>query len=272
MHAFNSIRCVERFIKMKGKKSAVGIEVENITKVFNRRTVLNDLSFSVQPGEVFVLMGPSGTGKSVLLRLMAGLDSATSGHICIEGTPLKEVKRKNKYVLGLVFQAGALFNSLSIFDNLALYFREHRSCSEADISKRIERVLTLLNLKGTEHQMPSSLSGGMKKRVALARGLLMEPDVLLFDEPTSELDLLTASSIIELIGSVNRRLGITTVIASHDILLAKSIGHHIGILQKGTLDAVYTPETLLHSENAFIKNFLNPTIDLDHPQFPSFLL
>ena len=254
------------------KRTAVGIQMQHLTRVFNGKNVLNDLNFSVQPKEIFVLMGPSGTGKSVLLRLIAGLDEATLGSICINGMPLKEVKRKNKYVLGLVFQAGALFNSLSIFDNLALYFREHRLCSEKEMTKRIERMLEMLNLKGIENQMPSSLSGGMKKRVALARGLLMEPDVLLFDEPTSELDLLTASSIIELIGSVNRRLGITTVIASHDILLAKSIGHHIGVLQNGTLGEIYTPETLLHSDNAFIKNFLNPTINLDHPQFPSFLL
>ena len=254
------------------KKSAVGIEGKHVTKVFNKKTVLNNVNFSVQPGKIFVLMGPSGTGKSVLLRLIAGLDTPDTGTICINGTPLKTVKRKNRYVLGLVFQAGALFNSLSIFDNLALYFREHRLCSEKEIIAHIERMLAMLNLKGIEHQMPSSLSGGMKKRVALARGLLMEPDVLLFDEPTSELDLLTASSIIELIGSVNRRLGITTVIASHDILLAKSIGHHIGVLQNGTLGEIYTPETLLHSDNAFIRNFLNPKVDLDHPQFSSFLL
>lgn len=254
------------------KKTAVGIRIEHLTRVFHKKTVLNNVSFSVQPGEIFVLMGPSGTGKSVLLRLIAGLDAPDAGTICINGTPLKEVKRKNTCVLGLVFQAGALFNSLSIFDNLALYFREHRLCSEKEITDRIERMLAMLNLKGIENQMPSSLSGGMKKRVALARGLLMKPDVLLFDEPTSELDLLTASSIIELIGSVNRRLGITTVIASHDILLAKSIGHHIGVLQNGTPGEIYTPETLLHSDNAFIKNFLNPTINLDHPQFPSFSL
>ena len=178
------------------KRAPVGIEAKHVTKVFNGKNVLNDLNFVVQPKEIFVLMGPSGTGKSVLLRLIAGLDEVTSGSICINGMPLKEVKRKNKYVLGLVFQAGALFNSLSIFDNLALYFREHRLCPEKEIAKRIQRVLELLNLKGIEQQMPSSLSGGMKKRVALARGLLMEPDVLLFDEPTSELDLLTASSII----------------------------------------------------------------------------
>lgn len=255
-----------------GKREAVGIQIEHLTRMFNQKIVLNNVNFSVQPGEIFVLMGPSGTGKSVLLRLIAGLDVADAGTICINGMPLKEVKRKNRYVLGLVFQAGALFNSLSIFDNLALYFREHRLCSEKEITARIERMLAMLNLKGIEHQMPAALSGGMKKRVALARGLLMEPDVLLFDEPTSELDLLTASSIIELIGSVNRRLGITTVIASHDILLAKSIGRHIGVLQNGTLEEIDTPETLLHSDNAFIRNFLNPTINLDHPQFPSFLL
>jgi phospholipid/cholesterol/gamma-HCH transport system ATP-binding protein len=257
---------------MDEKKSAVRICVKQVTKTFAKKAVLQNLSFTVQPGEIFIIMGPSGTGKSVLLKLLSGLDQPTSGEIYINDLPLKQVKKSNRYVLGLVFQAGALFNSLSIFDNLALYFREHQICKEAEIEKRITHVLNLLGLKGIEKQMPSSLSGGMKKRVALARGLLMEPDILLFDEPTSELDLLTASSIIELIGYVNRHLGITTVVSSHDILLAKTIGHHIGVLQNGTMDTIYTPETLFQSNNAFIKNFLNPRVNLERPQFPSFLV
>lgn len=257
---------------MGEKKPAVCIRIEQITKRFAKKVVLQNLSFTVQSGEIFIIMGPSGTGKSVLLKLLSGLDQPTSGKIYINDLPLQRVKKENRYVLGLVFQAGALFNSLSVFDNLALYFREHQICDEAEIAQRITHVLTLLNLKGIEQQMPSSLSGGMKKRVALARGLLMEPDVLLFDEPTSELDLLTASSIIELIGYVNRHLGITTIVSSHDILLAKTIGHHIGVLQNGTMDAIYTPETLFQSNNDFIKNFLNPHLNLEHPQFPPFLI
>lgn len=253
------------------EKSAVSIEVSHLNKSFGEHKVLNDLNLIVEAGEIFVLMGPSGTGKSVFLKLLAGLDSLTSGSITINGMPLEKVKKDNQYVIGLVFQAGALFNSMSVFDNLALYFREHALYDEVEIGKRIDKVLDLLNLRNTADLMPSSLSGGMKKRVALARGLLMEPDILLFDEPTSELDPITAASIIEIIGYVNKKLGITTLIASHDISLARSIGHHIGVLQEGCLKEVYTSENLLKSKNVFVQNFLNPVINIQNPQFSSLL-
>ena len=247
------------------KKQAVTIQVNGVSKHFGDHSVLKQLTLTVNPGEIFVLMGPSGTGKSVFLKLLAGLDEPTEGTISINDIPLKKVKKDNKFVLGLVFQAGALFNSMTVFDNLALYFREHALYNEEEIERRISRVLKLLNLESTEHLMPASLSGGMKKRVALARGLLMQPDVLLFDEPTSELDPITSASIIELIGYVNKTFGITTIIVSHDITLAKTIGNHIGVLQNGRIDELYTPSTLVASNNPFVKNFLNPSINIEHP-------
>ena len=259
------------FEKNHFKKSAVSIEVAHVCKQFGTHTVIQDLNLTVEAGEIFVLMGPSGTGKSVFLKLLAGLDALSSGTITINGIPLQQVKKENRFVIGLVFQAGALFNSMTVFDNLALYFREHALYDEAEISKRIAKVLDLLGLNNTADLMPSSLSGGMKKRVALARGLLMEPDVLLFDEPTSELDPITAASIIEIIGYVNKKLGITTLAVSHDISLARSIGNHIGVLQEGSLKEIYTPESLLKSQNPFVQNFLNPTINIQHPQFISLL-
>lgn len=253
------------------KTTPVQITTDHLTRVYEQRTVLNSINFTIQPGEVFVIMGPSGTGKSVLLKLLAGLDTPTSGQVCINNIPLNKAKKQKGYVLGLVFQSGALFNSLSVFDNLALYLREHRICSEEEVKKRIKRVLELVNLKGVEELMPFSLSGGMKKRVALARGLLMEPDVLLFDEPTSELDPISAASIIELIGYINRTLKITTVVSTHDILLAKTIGTHIVVLENGRFDTLYTPETLLKTNNSFIDRFLNPIINIEQPQFKDFL-
>ncbi|MGX8717178.1 MAG: ABC transporter ATP-binding protein [bacterium] len=256
---------------MTAKQKSIQIEVRDLCKRFEDHVVLDQLTLSVNPGEIFVLMGPSGTGKSVFLKLLAGLDRPTSGSIHINGIPLDEVKKEKTFVLGLVFQAGALFNSMSVFDNLALYFREHAICDEEEIANRIARVLKLLNLEFTERLMPSDLSGGMKKRVALARGLLMQPDVLLFDEPTSELDPITAASIIELIGYVNRTLNITTVVVSHDLTLAKSIADHIGVLQNGKIDEIYTKETLLNSKNAFVQNFLNPNINIQHPNFGTLL-
>ncbi len=253
------------------RKAPVSIKINGVCKAFGERIVLNQLNLEVNPGEIFVLMGPSGVGKSVFLKLLAGLDRPDAGHITINRTSLDRVKKTNKYVLGLVFQAGALFNSISVFDNLALYFREHALYDEAEIEKRIFQVLHMLNLQNTAFLMPSNLSGGMKKRVALARGLLMEPDVLLFDEPTSELDPMTAASIIELIGFVNKNLGMTTVIVSHDIILAKNIGTHIGVIQNGKIDEVYTAQTIMCAKNEYVKNFLNPTINLEHPNFLSLL-
>lgn len=253
------------------KKAAVSITTKDLTKSFGDHLVLNQLNLQVQPGEIFVVMGPSGTGKSVLLKLLAGLEQPTSGEIEINHIPLKEVRKIKKYVLGLVFQAGALFNSLSVFDNLALYFREHALYNEAEIDKRVTRILNLLHLESARFLMPADLSGGMKKRVALARGLLMEPDVLLFDEPTSELDPITGASIIELIGYVNKHFGITTIIVTHDIMLAKSIGNHICVLQNGRIDDCYTPETLLLSKNTFVQDFLNPKINQNALQFKNLL-
>ena len=256
---------------MTAVQKSVQIDVRGLCKQFADHVILNQLTLRVNPGEIFVLMGPSGTGKSVFLKLLAGLDQPTAGSIHINGIALEEVRRQQMFVLGLVFQAGALFNSMSVFDNLALYFREPALCSEDEIARRIAHVLKLLNLEASEYLMPSDLSGGMKKRVALARGLLMQPDVLLFDEPTSELDPISAASITELIGYVNRTLKITTVIVSHDLALAKSIADHIGVLQNGKIDEIYTKESLLNSKNTFVQNFLNPKINIQHPNFGTLL-
>ncbi|MDR2396791.1 MAG: ATP-binding cassette domain-containing protein [Puniceicoccales bacterium] len=245
----------------------VSIEVDQLKKQFGRFVVLDNISLKIEPGEIFVLMGPSGSGKSVFLDLLAGLSKPSSGRLSINQEDLQYVKKTKKYVMGLVFQSGALFNSMTIFDNLALYLREHRLFNEREIRSRVTQMLDMLTLKGVSQIMPSELSGGMRKRVALARGLLMEPDILLFDEPTSELDPITAASIIELIGYVNKQLRITTLIVSHDILLAQTIGHHIALLHNGFIQEIYTPQTLPQSSRSFVRNFLNPTIDLNHPRF-----
>ncbi|MDR2769669.1 MAG: ATP-binding cassette domain-containing protein [Puniceicoccales bacterium] len=249
----------------------VSIEVDQLKKQFGRFVVLDNISLKVEPGEIFVLMGPSGSGKSVFLDLLAGLSKPSSGRLSINQEDLQYVKKTKKYVMGLVFQSGALFNSMTIFDNLALYLREHRLFDEQEIKSRVTQILDMLALRNISEMMPSELSGGMRKRVALARGLLMEPDVLLFDEPTSELDPVMATSIIELIGYVNKQLRITTFIVSHDVVLAQTIGHHIALLNNGFIREIYTPQTLLQSSQPFLRNFLNPTINLNRPRFLSFL-
>jgi phospholipid/cholesterol/gamma-HCH transport system ATP-binding protein len=245
----------------------VSIEVDHLKKQFRNYVVLDGISLKVEPGEIFVLMGPSGCGKSVFLSLLAGLNKPSSGRLSINQEDLQYVKKTKKYVIGLVFQSGALFNSMTVFDNLALYLREHRLFDEQEIKSRVTQMLDMLTLRDIAEIMPAELSGGMRKRVALARGLLMEPDILLFDEPTSELDPVTAASIIELIGYVNKQLRITTLVVSHDVKLAQTIGHHIALLNNGFIREIYTPQTLLQSSQSFVHNFLNPTIDLNHPRF-----
>jgi phospholipid/cholesterol/gamma-HCH transport system ATP-binding protein len=246
------------------------VSIRRVGKCFASQTVLSDVSIDVYAGEIFVLMGKSGAGKSVLLRIVAGLESATSGEVRIHDCPVLEAR--NRWLTALVFQSGALFNSMDVYDNLALYLREHRRCGECDIKKRVFRVLDLLSLADAAHKLPSELSGGMRKRVAIARGLVMEPEIMLYDEPTSELDPVTGASIVEIIGSVSRKMQVTTIVVSHDPRLALSIGHRIAILKKGVVERVEAPDWLARSTDPAVQEFFNPKIDLDHPRFQSLRL
>jgi phospholipid/cholesterol/gamma-HCH transport system ATP-binding protein len=167
---------------------AVSVNVADLSKKFGDAAVLKNISFDVRPGEIFVIMGPSGSGKSVLLRHIAGLEAPTSGSVMVDGKDPSLKETRDRVRLALVFQAGALFNSLSVFDNLALYPREHRVGGEKQIREKVMHALKILSVEKASLQLPSELSGGMKKRVAIARALVMEPQLILYDEPTSELD------------------------------------------------------------------------------------
>lgn len=247
--------------------SAVGIQVEHLTKNFGALSVLKDVSFSVQPGEIFVIMGPSGSGKTVLLRHLVGLETPTSGRVLVDGLdPLLEQTR-DRIRMGLVFQAGALFNSLTVYDNLALYPREHRIGREPEIREKVHHALQILSLEGTAGKLPAELSGGMRKRVAIARALVMEPQVFLYDEPTSELDPVMAATISEIIGTVREHTRVTTVVVSHDRDLAFAIADRVGILMRGNLVSVGSPSELRQPTDPEVADFLNPTIDVHNPRF-----
>ena len=169
--------------------------------------------------------------------------------------------------LALVFQAGALFNSMSVYDNLALYPREHRLCDEAGIRERVMQALQILSLEKAADKYPGELSGGMKKRVAIARALVMEPELLLYDEPTSELDPVMAATIIEIIATLRRHTAVTSIVVTHDRALALTIADHLAILMDGRICAIGRPADFEHPADPAIANFLNPTIDLEHPRF-----
>lgn len=246
---------------------AVGVTIEHLTKNFGSLKVLKDVTFNVEPSEIFVLMGPSGSGKSVLLKHVVGLELPTSGRVTVDGHDAASETTRERVRMALVFQSGALFNSLSVYDNLALYPREHRTANEAGIRDKVLHALKILSLEGTAKKSPSELSGGMRKRVAIARALVMEPQLMLYDEPTSELDPLTSASISEIIGSLREEYHVTTIVVSHDRDLALNIADRVGILMDGRLHFLGPPYELEKPKDPLVADFLAPKIDLQHPRF-----
>lgn len=244
-----------------------GVTVSHLTKQYGRATVLSDISFEVKPGEIFCIMGPSGSGKSVLLKHIAGLETPTSGEARIGEFDAADPETRGKVHLALVFQAGALFNSLSVYDNLALYPREHRLCNEAGIRERVMHALSILSLENAARKFPSELSGGMKKRVAIARALVMEPQIMLYDEPTSELDPVMSATLSEIIATLREQTAVTTIVVSHDRELAVNIADRIAIIMDGKIRAMGPTAEFRQPKDPAIANFLTPVIDLKNPRF-----
>jgi phospholipid/cholesterol/gamma-HCH transport system ATP-binding protein len=257
----------ERSCPAGQSRAPVGVEVERLSKNFGAQQVLHDVNLRIKPGEIFTIMGPSGSGKSVLLRQIAGLDLPTSGAVRINGLDPADPDTRDRFALALVFQAGALFNSISVYDNLALYPLEHRLCPKSEIPDRVMRALKILSLENAAKKFPSELSGGMKKRVAIARALVMEPQLLLYDEPTSELDPVMSATIAEIIATLKQEFQVTSIVVSHDRDLALTISDRVAILMRGRLVALGTPAEIRRSEDDAVKDFLNPNIDLKKPRY-----
>ena len=246
---------------------AVSVTIDHLSKKFGTFEVLKEISFSVTPGEIFVLMGPSGSGKSVLLKHIVGLELPTSGRVTVDGRDAASEKTREEVRMALVFQAGALFNSMSVYDNLALYPREHRIANEAGIRDKVMRALQILSLENAAQKFPSELSGGMRKRVAIARALVMEPQLMLYDEPTSELDPVMSATIAEIIATLKEQYHVTSIVVSHDRDLALNIAERVGILMGGKLLFLGTPAELKTPTDPKVADFLNPKIDLQNPRF-----
>ena len=244
-----------------------GVTVAGLNKNFGRTAVLKDINLEVKPGEIFCIMGPSGSGKTVLLKHIAGLERATSGEVRIGEFDAADPETRNKVHLALVFQAGALFNSLSVYDNLALYPREHRQCNEAGIRERVMHALSILSLEKAAHKFPSDLSGGMKKRVAIARALVMEPQLLLYDEPTSELDPVMSATLTEIIATLREQTAVTSIVVTHDRDLAFNIADRLAFMMDGRIQGLGARADFKTPADPVIANFLNPVIDLKNPRF-----
>lgn len=246
------------------RENGIPVEVRGLRKSFGGVPVLKGIDLKVEPGEIFVVMGPSGSGKSVLLKHIIGLEKPDEGEIMIAGESIDSEGVMDKYRLGMVFQSGALLNSLTVGENVGLYLAEHRLKEPDEIDRIVCDKLDLVGLKGVEDKFPSELSGGMKKRVAIARALVIEPQLLLYDEPTSELDPMMAVVISEEILSLNERIGVTSIVVSHDRDLAFGIADRIAIINDGRILFVGTPEAVRANNDPNIKEFINADFKRKH--------
>jgi phospholipid/cholesterol/gamma-HCH transport system ATP-binding protein len=235
----------------------VSVQVIGLRKSFHGHEVLHGLDFQVQPSEVFVIMGPSGSGKSVLLKHIIGLEEPDSGEILIDGQDIQSPGVMEQYRMAMVFQSGALLNSLTVGENVGLYLAEHRLKRPEEINRIVAEKLEVVGLKGTQDNMPGELSGGMKKRVAMARALVVEPQLILYDEPTSELDPLSSVMIAEEIAKLNERIHVTSIVVSHDRELAFGVADRIAVINEGRILAIGTPEEIRRAKDPLIQHFLS---------------
>ena len=239
------------------QRSGVSLQVRGLRKSFDGQVVLDGIDFEVKPGEIFVIMGPSGSGKSVLLKHLIGLEAPDAGEILINGESIQTPEIASKYRLAMVFQSGALFSSLTVGENVGLYLSEHRLKPPAEIARIVAEKLEDVGLKGAEDKIPGELSGGMKKRVAIARALVIEPQMILYDEPTSELDPLSAIVMGEEILKLQQRIQVTSLVVSHDRDLAFGVADRIAVINNGRILTIGTPEEVKRFADPLVQSFLH---------------
>jgi phospholipid/cholesterol/gamma-HCH transport system ATP-binding protein len=241
------------------------IQVDNVQKKFGEQQVLRGVSFEVKKGSISTLIGRSGAGKSVLLRHMIGLDEPDSGHIVIDGSDIVGMKtaelNKIRRRFGVLFQDGALFDSMSVSENVAFPLREHSELNEKEIQDVVIQKLDAVGLRGHTEKYPSEISGGMRKRVGLARALALNPDIIFFDEPTSGLDPITRGAIYRFIEKTHVDEQITYFLVSHDISGVMAISDEIMMIHDGQIVACGTPESFRTSSDQVVRQFLSGSPD-----------
>ena len=235
------------------------IVVDHVSKQFGEFVALRDVNMNIERGAIVVIIGGSGAGKSTLVKVLIRLESPSRGRILVDGTDIvplgeramQQIRRK----FGMVFQYSALLDSMNVLDNVAFPLREHTALREKEIRARVRDKLSILNLEGTEQRFPSQLSGGMRKRVALARALMLEPEIVIYDEPTSGLDPLSARMVDELIEQTRERFKVTSIVISHDMAGALRIADRIELLSGGQIVASGTPEELVATGTGLVRDF-----------------
>ncbi len=240
------------------------VEFHEVHKAYGPKEVLRGANLNVFRGEVMVILGGSGSGKSVTLRHMLGLEIPDAGRIIVEEEDITDLPEEELYRVrkkfGMLFQSGALFDSMTVFENIAFPLREHTEMSEEEIARAVQEKLELVNLHGAEHLMPVDLSGGMKKRVGLARSIVLDPKMILYDEPTTGLDPITAQKINELIIDLQSKLIVTSVVVTHDIQSAFSVGDRIAFLNHGAFEWVGTMEEARDADHPGLRDFFRASM------------
>jgi phospholipid/cholesterol/gamma-HCH transport system ATP-binding protein len=236
------------------------IRFENVSKTLGGRKILDGVSFAIKPSETFVICGPSGVGKSVTLKHMVRLLTPDDGEVyvgddCISDAKGRDLERARE-LFGYLFQGGALLAWLNVFENVALPLREKTQLADADIRERVQATLELVEMGDDGEKMPSEISGGMRKRAGLARAIIHDPKIVLYDEPTSGLDPVTSRTIDALIKRLQKEKHVTSVVVTHDLHSALSIGDRIAMLNKAQIVELATPEEFILSNNAEVQNFL----------------
>jgi phospholipid/cholesterol/gamma-HCH transport system ATP-binding protein len=239
----------------------VEIRVEGLTKAFGRQVIWQDVSLTLPAGEISVLLGPSGTGKSVFLKTLVGLLKPERGHVWVGDRDLPHLSENLLYetrkLFGVLFQDGALFGSMNLFDNIAFPLREHTKKGESEVKRIVMEKIDMVGLIGAETKLPGEISGGMRKRAGLARALVLDPEIILCDEPDSGLDPVRTALLNQLIVDLNAQIGATFLIVTHDINTARTVPDNIGMLFRRELVMFGSREMLLSSEEAVVRQFLN---------------
>ena len=237
------------------------IHVEKLVQKIGSQEILRGVTLDVMPGETLVLLGKSGGGKSVFLRHLIGLMRPVSGSIHFENMDVTRLKERQlepvRRKIGMLFQDGALFDSMNVFDNVAFPLRERGEKNPTVISDKVAQSLAMVNMTGHEHKMPGNLSGGMRKRVALARAIISPPDVILYDEPTAGLDPIVSDSINKLIRYLQAQLHVTSIVVTHDMVSCYHIADRVALLNEGRIYFIGSPEELRQSTDPIIRDFVD---------------
>ena len=242
------------------------IEARNLQKSYGSQKILDGVSFRIMNGESVVIIGRSGGGKSVLLKHLIGLLKPDSGEVLIDGENIELMNERQllriRRNFGMVFQGAALFDSMTVAENVAFGLRRHEHLTEVEISKRVAETLEMVDLPGTEDKNPAELSGGMRKRVGLARAIIYEPKIVLYDEPTTGLDPIVSDSIDKLIIRVRDTLKVTSIVVTHDMRSARRVGNRVMMLHEKKLYANATPQEFFASQDPIVRQFVDGIADL----------